>query len=211
MFGERTCPILKNIAPKKLLLIPNSHHAKIHFGRLNDEYLEEVVVHVNVHMNAWRPHALDGAPFSKRLVVIVRNFSYTDSPGRVQEGGNRLEGDLDGFGPRGWAGVLAQSLVVCGRRNWNWILREIVVVNHDELNGIRGQQGQPVTFETCCRDRLAAERLRTQSTASNGSSTSTPSEVDYKFISTKEYLKGYDWEGVYTDQEATGLLELIED
>jgi hypothetical protein len=127
--------------------------------------------------------------------------------------GHRLrhEGDLHGVGLRRWARILAHCLVKYGRRNLNLITREIVVVNHDELNGMIGQQGQPVKFETWCRDRIAAERLKTQSTTSDESSTTTPSEVTYKFISTKEYLKEYDWEGVYTDQGAAELLELARD
>jgi hypothetical protein len=84
------------------------------------------------------------------------------------------------------------------------------VVIHDLLDGMIGQQGQPVAFETRCRDRTAVFDVPSQ-TRNESNTPLEVASVTHKFISTKKYLMEYDWEGVYTDQEAAELLELARD
>lgn len=200
----RSCCTLARLAPKRLVIVTDDCEdggtPSPHLDRLNTQHLEEVVVHVNIHVRQWPSCILGIATPSKRLVIIVRPYGhiYNDSNSERDDG---LEDYQDGTGREGWARDLAHRIV---KLAWDQhTSRDIVVVNHHELDG-----GQPVGFERWCRDLLASGLRDILSPRDTSSTTPMTFKLaTLKFITTKEYLTEYDWEGVYTDHEAASLLE----
>jgi hypothetical protein len=90
---EPSCRILSGARVKRLVLLPKVQTRRPNFDRLKEQYLEEVVAHVNVHINLWRPYALHLAPRAKRLVVIVRTCGNTNSSASLRRGGNQNDGN----------------------------------------------------------------------------------------------------------------------
>lgn len=81
----RHCGTLSNLHPKKLVLKSEDREYMqtrvSNLGRLPADNLEDVVVHVNIHMNRWRRNTLRTAPHSHRLVMIVPSCGYNNNDG----------------------------------------------------------------------------------------------------------------------------------
>jgi hypothetical protein len=191
--GERTCPILKNIAPKKLLLIPNSRHEKIHFGRLNDEFLEDVIINVNLYDVGTHSGIFESLPVSKRYVLVVsasEPIENDDESVLEVEYGTRHED----FSRQGRLIVLVWHLAMSARHGLSsWLLVSCF--------GDRDVAHEPTPKDLQMLDDVVS-RTPGRSWTELGRVLRTA-----KGMEMGDYLSSPDWQGVYTDDEVAQMLE----
>jgi len=90
---------------------------------------------------------------------------------------------------------------------------EIVLVNFSDLNDryIRTPNTSIRSFEDICQkelDDFVTSRWNLQP-GTFWKTAAESAQVSYKFISLREYLTNYNWEGVYSEEEVAELLKAL--
>ena len=98
------------------------------------------------------------------------------------------------------ASRLASSTVLC------LVRRKVVMVNFGKFDDLLDSStvNRKGTFEAMCRKSIDSMG---SSPSTNFKRTAAEANAAVKFITMKEYLKEYDWNGVYTQNEVDNLLQ----
>ena len=189
---QRLCPVSRGVIAKKLVIVPGEYCGKIHLDRSNDGMVQDHVVKADLYQLSYQPVPLQLESKAKRLIVILARVSrhYPVFP---------LLSHLECV-----ARLLARS------RRYRCSPQDLVLVNFDQLDA---KHSAPVshpgqTFEAL-HNRVDTQFQIQDWMLEAGNEWRTPAElasVSTRFITMKEYLTEYDWDGVYTEDEVVEIL-----
>jgi len=193
---QRLCPVSRGVIAKKLVIIPAEYCGQIHLDRSNDGMVQDHVVKTELFQHPNQSVHLHLKSKAKRLIVILARFSRDYS--------------FCSFYPIPYflehlARLLARS------RRYRYSPQDIVLVNFAQLDAkhFTPTSHPGGTFEAY-HDRVDTQFQTENWMLEAGDEWRTPAElalVSTKFITMKEYLTEYDWDGVYTENEVAELLK----
>lgn len=196
----RRCPLLNDLAPRRLVL--TTLGAEYFPSPLANRPIEDIVLHFNLPKNL--PKTKLSGPvmryYAKRLIVIL---SLSEDENRQ---GSQLQRDSN------------LNQVISRLANYltyivlDYVFRSAVLVNFDTLNDHSVVDAKGV-FETAYRARfeerqaVAKAGKDTRPIDRDHSTSARLASISHSFISMKEYLTTFDWEGVYTKAEVDRMLK----
>jgi len=195
---NRNCPLSRGLAPEKLVVVTNTKYdySPIRLDRFNEGRLVDLVVHITYSRRQHYPQ-IEYKSKAKRLFVILSHLDNT--PGFI------------GLGMEYWAlDVMSHTAHMLARScRSHQSPREVIMVNFGilELSDTM-TANRKGSVEAMCRNSIDRYIPNTIS-APRGQTWRTAAEANaaVKFISMKEYLQEYDWDGVYTPEEVDDLLQ----
>jgi len=187
------CPVSRGITGKKLVIVPGQHDGRIHLDRSYEGMVRDHVVKAEVSLYTAWPTDLHLDSKADRLVVILARLHQTES---IPNNHRCLKAMAD--------------LLACHRRIRN-SPQDIVLVNFTQLDDkdLFPTAHAKETFEALYRRADNEFQARGWRLGSRHE-WRTPAElasVSTKFITMKEYLTEFDWDGVYTEDEVAELLK----
>jgi len=200
--GLEDCPLVKALAAKKLVIVTNGKHEAIRLNQDIDWQLEEYIVHLKLRSCEWEGPTLHLVNKAKRLVFILTNLvDVIPLSGYVNK--NKWL--------RSRAEEIAMQLAYYSQLRHS--PNEIVLVNFRDLNDryIRTPNTSIRSFEDICQKELD-DFVPSRWNLQPGTYWKTAAEsalVSYKFVTLREYLTDYNWEGVYSEEEVAALLRAL--
>jgi hypothetical protein len=201
--SHRSCPPVRGLRAKKIVVTTNSNEGKVCLDQFNAKSLQEHVVKLHIREEGWRCPELHSESKADRLVIISASADHISSIDPLEYRSDAL---------RNCIRHMAEQLAYDSRLRHS--TRQILMVNFDDLDNRfhRSTTISSGTFETAYKRSigdLAAKLVilphsRRWKTASEAALTSV------KFIKMKEYLDNHDWEGVYTAEEVADFMQAEE-
>lgn len=199
-FDNRNCPLSRGLSAKKLVVMTDTNYIgnPLRLDRFNEGRLVDHVILIDYCPNNYYTQ-VSYRSRAKRLLVILSSLN-TGTPAQVRS----VISDWALSSMSHTAGRLARSCRV------HQSPPEVIMVNFGKLEELSGTStaDRKGTFEAMCRNYIDRYSPSTRS-AARGQIWRTAAEANavVKFISMKEYLTEYDWDGVYTPEEVDDLLQ----
>jgi hypothetical protein len=196
---RRLCPLLKGLATKKLVVFSRSYDRPIKVDRSEAGPPQEHVVKIEVFPVNCLGLNLHLESEAKRLIIILEHFERA-IPRHASNETHMI---------RQCVFHMATQLVFS--RRLRYPVQSFVMVNFAQLDAeyLLPESHPGGTFEALCNkiDNESQPEIWDIGPRQAWRTLAERASVSTKFITMKEYLREYDWNGVYTTDEVAELLK----